>query len=333
MKDAAPRLRLLVNSLSAQHPLFRPTPERFAEASSRHPAAAARLDIQFVHDQDGFEEALAEAEILIGWRFRTEELAPRAPRLRWIHTTGAGIEHLLPLDWLPRRVRLTNSSGVHAPKAGEFAAAALLMLNDNIPFHATNQRRARWEQRFATVIAGKTVVIIGIGDMGGAAAQAARRLGLRVIGVRASGRPHPAVHHMVRPDALAEVLPEADFLLIAAPLTSATRGLIGAAELDRLKPGCGIVNIGRARIMDYDALAARLEQGRIGGAILDVFPTEPLPADSPLWATRNLIVMPHCSSDDPDHYMPAVLDIFFGNLERHLKGRALRNRVDAKREY
>lgn len=333
MRQRPEKLRLLVHILRGQGEVFRPSPERFAAAAARHSDAAAHLDVRFVQDRDGFEEALAEAEIMIGWRFRKDDLARRAPRLRWIHLTGAGIEHLLPLDWLPHRLRLTNCSGVHAPKAGEFAAMALMMLNNSIPFHVTSQRRAHWEQRFSTVIADKTLLVVGVGDMGGAAARAAKRLGMRVIGVRASGRPHSAVQTMVRPDELHSVLPQADFLLIAAPLTEDTRGLIGAAKLDLLKPGCGIVNMGRARIMDYDALAERLADGRIGGAILDVFDPEPLPAESPLWSTPNLIIVPHCSSDDPERYMPAVLDMFFENLGRYLSGRPLRNRIDLGRQY
>lgn len=333
MNRGSERRRLLVHVLSSQNAVFRPTPERFAAAAARHPDAAAQIDVRFVTDEAGLEDALAETEIMIGWRFRKDDFARRAPRLRWLHLTGAGIEHLLPLDWAPRRLRLTNSSGVHAPKAGEFASMALLMLNNSIPFHATNQRRRHWEQRFDGLIAGKTLLVVGVGEMGGAAARAARGLGMRVIGVRCSGRPHPAVNRMVGPDELHDVLPAADFLLIAAPLTSGTRGMIGAAELDLLRRGCSIVNIGRAGIMDYNALAERLADGRLRGAVLDVFDPEPLPPSSPLWDTPNLMVIPHCSSDDPDNYMPAVLDQFFDNLKRYLAGRPLRNRIDPRREY
>ena len=128
-------------------------------------------------------------------------------------------------------------------------------------------------------------------------------------------------------------LKDADFLVVAAPLTKETHGMIGAAELDCLKRGAGVVNVGRGPIVDYDALRARLESGRIGGAFLDVFEPEPLPADSPLWSTRNLIVTPHVSSDDPANYLPRALDIFFDNLGRMLNGRELNNVIDRSLGY
>ena len=326
-------VRLLVHTPPTQHDTFRVTPERYAAAAARHPALADRLDVRFVRDADDLPAALAEAEILIGWRVRNDDLPRSAPHLRWIQLTGAGVEHLLPLDWLPPTVSLTNSSGAHAAKAGEFAGMALLMLNNNMPFFATNQRAARWEQRFGTGIAGKTLLIVGVGEMGGAAARAAKRLKLEVIGIRASRRPHRAVDRMAGPEDLHQVLPQADFLLVTAPLTAATRGLIGRRELDLLKPGCGFINMGRARVVDYDALADKLERGELGGAILDVFDPEPLPPESRLWSTPNLLIVPHVSSDDAERYTPTVLDRFFANFARYLAGRPLRNCVDPRREY
>jgi phosphoglycerate dehydrogenase-like enzyme len=129
------------------------------------------------------------------------------------------------------------------------------------------------------------------------------------------------------------VLPRADFVLVAAPLTSRTKHLIGARELDLMKPGAGIVNIGRAGVIDYAALAERLRTGRIGGAILDVFDPEPLPVDSPLWDAPNLVVTPHCSSDDIRQYVPRTLDLVFDNLERLVAGKPLRCVVDPVLEY
>jgi phosphoglycerate dehydrogenase-like enzyme len=315
------------------HAVFRVTPELFAEASARHPDVAARVAPTFGEDLETFDTAMQTAEVMIGFRFPTAGLRERAPRLRWVHLKGAGAEHLQPYDWMPPGFVLTNNSGVHAPKAGEFAATALLMLNARIPALVTQQREHRWQQLFATPVTGKTVVVVGVGAMGGAAARRARALGLRVVGVRRSGRPHPAVHEMVTPDRLAEVLPRADFVLVTVPLTRTTRHLIGAAELDRLRPEAGLVNLARAGVVDYAALAARLRDGRLAGAILDVFDPEPLPADSPLWDTPNAILTPHCSSDDAVAYTPLTLDLFFDNLRRYLAGRPLRNRVDPRREY
>lgn len=326
------RVRLHVDNCRKYDQVFWVTPERYEAAAKRHPALARRVDATIGWDLEGFDEAMKAAEILVGWEFDRRDLAARAPRLRWIHLTGAGIEHVLPLTWLPPGVVLTNNSGVHAPKAADFAATAILMLNNRIPFHVTNQRRARWEQRFNGPVTGKTLVIVGVGAMGGAAARAAKALGMRVLGLRRSRRPHPSVDRMFGPEALDRVLPRADFVLVTTPLTSQTRGLVGRKQLDLLKPGAGLINMGRAGVVDYAALADKLTRGEIGGAVLDVFDPEPLPANSFLWATPNLIMTPHVSSDAPN-YADRTLDLFFRNLRRHLAGQPLQNVVDPALEY
>jgi glyoxylate/hydroxypyruvate reductase A len=229
-------------------------------------------------------------------------------------------------------VILTNSSGVHEAKAGEFAACALLMLNNLIPIYVTNQRKQQWVQEFNDPIDGLTVVIVGVGHMGTAAARRARQLGLKVLGVRRSAEDHPDFDAVYPVERLHEVLPQADFVLVMAPLTAETEGLIGAKELDLLKPTAGLVNMGRARIVDYDALAERLNDRRLRGAILDVFDPEPLPGDSPLWHCDNLIISPHASSDSLD-YSERVLAIFVDNLRRLLDGEPLRNRVLRETAY
>jgi phosphoglycerate dehydrogenase-like enzyme len=266
-------------------------------------------------------------------RFPLRELARAAPHLKLIHITGAGIEPLLPLDWLPKGVALTNNSGVHVRKTAEFAAMALLMLNARMPQLVTNQGRSRWAQIFTPSIAGKTVVVIGLGDMGGTAAREAKRLGLRVIGVRRRARPHRYADEIFELRHLRPALRQADFIFIAAPLTPASRHLLGKDMLASAKAGAGLINVGRAGVVDYDALRAALKSGALSGAILDVFEEEPLRPSSPLWKTPNLILMPHCSSDDSDRYMPLTLDLAFDNLRRLLADRPLRNRVDPRRGY
>jgi phosphoglycerate dehydrogenase-like enzyme len=326
------RVRLHVDNCRKYDQVFWITPERYAAAVRRHPALAKQIDATIGWDLEGFDAALREAEVFIGWEFDRRELAARAPRLRWIHLTGAGIEHVLPLTWLPPRVTLTNNSGVHAPKAGEFAACAILMLNNRIPFHVTNQHRSHWEQLFNAPVTGKTLLVVGVGAMGGAAARRAKGLGLRVLGVRRSGRSHPSVDRMFRPDALDRLLPRADFVLVTAPLTSETRGLIGKKQLDLLPSHAGLINMGRAGVVDYATLREKLIRGELAGAVLDVFDPEPLPADSPLWRTPKLIMTPHVSSDAPN-YADRTLDLFFRNLRRHLAGRPLQNVVDPALEY
>lgn len=141
------------------------------------------------------------------------------------------------------------------------------------------------------------------------------------------------VDEMFVPDQLLEVLPRADFVLVTAPLTSETRGMVARKELDLMKPEVGLVNMARAGVVDHEALAEKLTRGELGGAILDVFDPEPLPPESPLWGTPNLIITPHVSSDDAEQYTPRMLDLFFENMGCYLSGRPLQNRVEATREY
>jgi phosphoglycerate dehydrogenase-like enzyme len=240
---------------------------------------------------------------------------------------------MAPFDWLPAGATLTNSRGIHAPKAGEFGLLAFLMLNDNMPTHFDNQRARRWGKVFATPIAGKTAVILGLGNMGRAAAEKAKLLGLRIIGVQRNPKPDPVADKVVGPAQLREVLAEADFLLVATPLTRETRGMVGRAELEAMKPTAGIANIGRAAVMDYGAMAEMLRAGKFAGAVLDVFDPEPLPADSPLWDVPRLVVVPHVSSDDVTCYMDLALDCFFRNFPAFAEGKPLPNRVDTSIGY
>jgi phosphoglycerate dehydrogenase-like enzyme len=253
--------------------------------------------------------------------------------LRWIHIIGAGIEPLLPLDWLPDGVVLTNNSGIHIEKTREAATMALLMLNARIPAIVANQKKARWDPIFTPRIVGKTVLIIGVGDMGATVAGAAKALGLRILGVRRSGAPHPDVERMVAVGALDSVLPEADFVVLAAPLTPETRNLIDRRRIGLMKHGAGFLNIGRAGSVDHDALVEALRSGVLSGAILDVYDPEPLPASSPLWHAENVILTPHVTSDDLDDYLPQTFDLVFGNAARLIRGEALINRVDPARGY
>jgi phosphoglycerate dehydrogenase-like enzyme len=252
--------------------------------------------------------------------------------LRWIHLVSAGVNHLLPLDWLPSGVALTNSSGVHAELAGEYGAAALLALNFRLPAHATHQRRGYWDQVFNAPIRGKTVVLIGLGAIGGSVARHARRLGLRVLGVRRSGHRHSHADAVFRPAALRDLLPRADFVVVTAPLTPQSRHLLSARELHLLPPHAGVVNMSRAELVDYKTMASKLEAGELGGAIIDVCNPEPLPPDSPLWHVRNLLITPHVSSD-PTDYVERMTRIFLDNLDRLLSGRSLRNQIDRAAGY
>ncbi len=325
--------RVHVENLTAQHPLFHVTPERWSEAAACHPTLTGRIDVSYGWDLAEFPGPARDARAIVGWRLPWRELREACPDLEWIHMTGAGIEQMLPFDWVWRGLVLTNSSGVHAREAGEYVTMALLMLNAEIPALVEAQRARRWEKRFTATVAGKRLLVLGAGAMGRTAARAARRLGLHVAGVRASGRPARWFDEMHRTDALDHLLPGADFVLVAVPATPATRDLMDCRRLRRMKPGASLINMGRAGVVDHEALAEMLAEGHLSGAILDVFDPEPLPVDSAVWDMPNAMLTPHVSSDDPEHYATDVVDLFLDNLERRLAGRRLRNRIRPERGY
>jgi phosphoglycerate dehydrogenase-like enzyme len=323
---------LHLESASKRSPLFHLTEERWAAAAKRHRAAAKNLRVTIGWDADILDEALKTADVMINSNPPRERLRERAPRLKWIQTTGAGVDQLTPFDWLPEDVTLTNNSGAHGAKAEDSCTMALLMLNARLPEVLANQREQRWQQIFSTPIAGKTAVVLGFGDLGQAAGRGAKKLGLHVIAVTRSGkaaRPADVAYPASRID---RALPKADFVIVTTPLTAATRGLISRERLGLLKPTAGLINIGRSPVVDYDALSEKLAKREISGAVLDVFDQEPLPPDSPLWTTPNLVVTPHITCDDP-RYIDQLFDTWFLNFERYMSGKPLRNVVDRRLGY
>lgn len=312
--------------------LFHVTEERWAAAAKRHRALARRLKVTFGWDGDVLDEALKTADVMINSSPPKERLRERAPRLRWIQTTGAGIDGLLPLDWLPADIALTNNTGAHGAKAEDSCAMAISLLNARLPQLIASQRAHAWQPIFTTPVAGKTVVVIGFGDLGQGAGRAAKKLGARVLAVTRSGKAARPADAAYATKDLDRVLPKADFVVVTTPLTAETRNLLSRERLNLLKPEAGVVNIGRSPVVDYEALREKLEKGELAGAVLDVFQPEPLPADSPFWDTPNLIALPHVSCDDP-RYIEHLLDFWFENLKRFLAGRRLVNTVDRRLGY
>jgi phosphoglycerate dehydrogenase-like enzyme len=305
------------------------TPERIRAALGD--IAGVTLEVSL--SDAALEAALPGAEVLLLCGVASlHDLARRAPHLRWLSVSSAGVEWVLKAG-LPEGVALTNASGTHEPKAGEYALTAVLMLNLFMPHFMAAQRERRWSPRSGPTLAGKTALILGMGALGGASAVALKQRDMRVIGASRGGRAHPAADVAVAGEAFRDYLPEADFLLITLPSTPATRGLIGARELDLLPAHAGVVNMGRGDLLDHEALLARLEAGTLGGAVLDALPVEPLPADSPIWSARNLIVTPHCGLYDPRDYGLRALDLFAANLRRWQAGEPLRQVVDPARGY
>ncbi len=308
-------------------PVFQVTEALYRAAARRHPDLARHVRAKIGDGERDLAPVIGEVDGIVGFRFPTGLIRAGAGKLKWLHATGAGIEHLLPLDWLPAGATLTNNSGVHAAKTLESATLAILALNTRLPEIVSNQRAARWKQVFTPAVRGRTLLVVGVGGMGGSAARAGKRLGMHVLGIRRSGRGHRAVDEMFSPSDLGRVIPHADIVFVTAPLTPETRHLIGRAELGLMKPTAGLVNFGRAGVVDYRALSAKLRRKEIAGAILDVFEPEPLPSSSSLWRTPNLIMTPHVTSDDDEDYMPLTLDLVFENVARLLDGRPLKNAV------
>lgn len=329
---AGRKIHLHFDNDSSLGEVFEVTRARIKTSLAGFPGLAGRLRITLEDDGHRLDERLRSADVLFGWRFDRSNLAQRAPNLRWIHAPGAGINHFIPFDWLPRQTVFTNNRGIHGARALEYAIMAILMLNNRVPEMVTHQRAGRWQQLFNSGIEGKTLLVIGVGSVGGGIAMWAKRFGMHVIGIRRTGRASRHVDQMHTPDALRRLLPRADFVAVATPATSHTMHMLGRAEIGLLKNGAGLLNYSRAALVDYVALRERLLRGELS-AVLDVFDPEPLPADSPLWTTPNLIITPHSSSDDTLRYTPKTLDLLFGQMERFIAGKKLANVVSRELEY
>mgnify|MGYP006286559371 CR=1 FL=1 len=326
------KLRLHLENSRKKPPEKEYTLARYAEVARRHRALAARLEVSVGYDGEIGDAELAQVDLMLGVPPARTRLKHGAPRLKWLHTPMAGIDSVLPLDWLPDGAVFTNNVGVHGAKAREYVRMALTLLHTRLPLILEQQKQHVWRQVFTPTLAGRQALVIGLGDVGGGAARAARDVGLEVTAVRKSGKPSPLARRVIKPAALDRALAQADFVILAAPNTPDTRGLLDARRIGLLKPGAALVNIGRAVLLDHDALIARLRDGTLAGAVLDVQPVEPLPADSPYWDVPNLIVTPHISCDD-SAYAVLTLERWFANFERFLAGKPLANRVDPARGY
>ena len=255
----------------------------------------------------------------------------KAPTLQWLHVFNAGVDHPIYTEMLQRGVRLTTSAGTTAVPIAQTAITGLLMLARNFPRWLAAQRERRWDPMrppdFPRDLPGQTALIVGLGSIGSEIARLARALGLKVIGVRRSPqRPGDPVDELHPPQKLAELLPRADWLIIASPLTAETRGMINADLLARLPQGARIINIGRGEIIDETAMIEALRSGHLGGAYLDVFEKEPLPTESPLWDLPNVLISPHNSAAASGND-ERVYQMFLANLEHWQHKQALTNEV------
>jgi len=279
--------------------------------------------------------AAADAECAIGTNngSRVRKLLDAAPKLRWYHSVGAGVEDLIGVrEFHDRGIALTNNSGSYDIQIAEHALAFILAGAKRLHVYRDQQARRNWKEHPQAELRGATLVVYGLGSIGAEIARLGAALGMRVIGVRRRIEPVEGVERIVPPELLEEVAAEADYLAIAAPLTRATRGAISRDVIGRMKKTAWIVNIARGAIVDEDALVDALRAGRLGGAGLDALTTEPLPADHPLWTLENVMISPHSSNSSP-RVRERTLALFIENLRRFKSGEDLLNRVDFEAGY
>ena len=307
---------------------FTITKSHFDIALEKFPEIKEKVEIFIDWDEENFNSSMSNSDILIAWNFPKLNLKKTAPNLRWIHCISAGIEHLLPLDWMFEKLVLTNNSGVHSKKAGEYGLMSVLMLQNHMPKIITNQKSKKFISLFSNPIVGKTIVVVGTGSLGSSMIKLIAPLGPKIIGVNKKGGMVKGCSKVITTDKIDTVLPEADILYLALPETPETKNLINRKRLDLLKPSCGVVNIGRQSAMDYESLCEKLNKNEIAGAILDVFTHEPIENNSKLWNTPNLVITPHVSSDDNGSYVKTTLELFMKNLKLFISNKELINKID-----
>ena len=312
---------------------FTITREHFEKALENVPEIKDKIEFFIDWDVDNFNSSMSNSEILLTYDFPTNNLKSIAPNLKWIHCTAAGVEHLFPFDWTYDNLKITNSSGVHAKKAGEYGLMSVLMLQNHLPKIITNQKNKEFISTFGNPIAGKNIVLVGTGALGSSMAKLVEPLGANIIGVNKKGKSVEGCSQILTIDKLDTVLPKADILYLALPETPETKNLINKRRLDLLKTTCGIVNIGRQSAVDYEVLCDKLEKSEIAGAILDVFNPEPIDKNSRLWNTKNLVITPHVSSDDNGNYVKMTLELFVKNLKLFIEKKELENQIDKELGY
>ncbi len=297
--------------------------------------------ITFLHSttRDSDLELAETADIAFALSLPKEAVA-RAVRLKWVHCSGHAVGHFPLAELGARGITVTNSRGVQAIPIAEHVMAGLLALARRLPQTMRDQQERRWRPNELIgdaspwVLYGHTLGVIGVGTIGEAIAVRAKTFGMRVMGVRRQprrGRP-AGFDEICGPAEMDRLLALADIVVVAAPLTSDTNLMLDADAIAKTKAGAIVVNIARGQLLDEEALVRALAEGRLGGAVLDVFTTEPLPADSPFWSMSNVIITPHNSGFRAGHF-DAVIDLFSENLTRFERGVELLNVVDLNAGY
>jgi phosphoglycerate dehydrogenase-like enzyme len=293
-------------------------------------------DLVFADSVEELAAALPGADVLFAWRPRSRLLEPaweHAGALRWIQSASAGVEDLLFPGLVESYVVLTNARGVFDESIAEYVVGLLLLFAKGFPAVVDRQRRREWRPHDTERLAGRRLLVVGVGSIGRAVGRGCSRLGMTVRGVGTTARFGDEVFGTVLgADELADACAWADVVVNVVPSTSATHHLFDEEVFAAMRPSTRFVNVGRGGTVDQDALTRALVDGRLAGAGLDVFEEEPLPPDSPLWDLPNVIVSPHMAAGSAG-WREAVVELFVENLERYLTGRPLENVVDKERGY
>ena len=298
-------------------------------------------DMRVVHlpDYDRLPEELPDTDIFVGYSLRAKQLKD-APKLKWLHSTAAGVAQLMYPELRDSGILVTNPSGVFSVPMAEHIIGLILALARNFPDSVRQQDRANWSQQelwdkpqHLAEVNGQVLLIVGYGSIGRELAKRAKAFEMRVWGVTRSGEGDGAlVEKIVPASKLHEALPQADYVVIAAPETKETKHLIGRAELANMKRSARLINVGRGSLIDEEALIHALQSGTLGGAGIDVAQTEPLPPESPLWKAPNLFITPHTSAIS-DRLWLRHTALLLELLERWFDGREMFNCVDLERGY
>jgi phosphoglycerate dehydrogenase-like enzyme len=284
---------------------------------------------------EDFGEALGVAEVIFhcsGGRKRLEPLLARAPRVRWVHSRSAGVENILFPALVEAPVAVTNARGAYSRSLAEWAMAGVLFFAKDLRRLLRSQAEGRWDVFEPEEVAGRTLGIVGYGDIGRAVARYARALTMNVLALRRRPERDELAHEVVGPDGLHELMRRSDYVVVAAPITPDTRGLVGREAIAAMKPSGVLVNIGRGPVVDEAALVEALAARRIRGAALDVYEQEPLAAGHPLYSLDNVLLSPHCADNVPG-WRESAVDVFVEHVMLFRRGEPLRNVVDKARGY
>ena len=308
-------------------------PERSAMRLDRLAGGSAEVRVDVVDDVAEAAELLEQTEVLvtIGPVLGADAATVfrGAVRLKWVQSIGVGVDNLLGHPALSPTVVVTNVRGVHGVQMSEAALSSMLAFAREVPRVIRNQEARRWERFAPALLAGSTVGIVGLGAISEALAPRCKALGMRVVGVSSSPREIVGFDQVVTRDALLDVAAELDFLVLLVPYSAQTHHLIDAAVLAALKPGAVLVNLARGGVLDENALLVALDANQLAGAALDVFASEPLPTDNPLWSHPKVLVTPHLGGFHRG-YPDQVLRVIADNLARYRSGgtAALINRLN-----